>query len=258
MASIVLIGSGNVATHLGKALAGVGHNIVQVISRNAENATALANELNAVASTSLVDALPAYLYLIAVNDDSIRTIVQALNAPGRKVAHTSGSIPLSVYDGTLLEGGIFYPLQTFSKLRSVNINTVPFCIEAQDTVFQDELLRLADELSESVQIVDSTARKRLHVAAVFASNFRNHLYHISETLLKEHDLSLDMLRPLILEVAQKAQSVSPAQAQTGPAMRKDTGVMEEHVQALQSTPNWQKIYTLLSESIQATNDENKL
>ena len=244
--SIVLIGAGNVASHLGPALAAAGHNLVCVYSHTLANAQALASNVNATGVDQL-DLLPssADLYLVSVKDDALPEVAAQLNLGSRLVAHTSGTKPLSVLQGASSNVGVFSPLQTFSKGKSVHIRQVPMLIEGPDT-----LVALAQQLSDNVQRIDSAQRKRLHVAAVFACNFTNHLYAIAETLLAESNLSLDLLKPLIHETAAKIDAGSPADMQTGPAIRKDDAVLAEHLELLKDHKDFQELYYLLSNSIQ--------
>ena len=245
--NIVLIGAGNVASHLGPALHAAGHRIAHVYSHTLANAEALANTVSATASNSL-DQLPntADLYLIAVKDDALPAVAAQLSLGNQLVAHTSGTKPLSVLEGVSSNIGVFYPLQTFSKAKTVDLSSVPFLIEGSET-----LETLARQLSNTVQRINSGQRKQLHVAAVFACNFTNHLYAIADALLAENNLSLDLLRPLIKETAEKIEQATPRDMQTGPAIRHDQNVLQEHASLLAQHPEWQQLYQLLSSSIQA-------
>lgn len=251
---IVCIGSGNVATHLAKAFKASGARIVQVYSAQLLNADLLAQETSAQAIADL-SALnrEADLYLIAVKDDAITTVAHALSGVNGMVVHTSGATPMSILsDAGIQHYGVFYPLQTFSKSRDLNFANVPLCLEAKDADDLDVLKSLAETLSPLVYEIDGGQRKILHLAAVFACNFVNHLYHLGGEILAEHQMDFEMLRPLIMETAEKVQAALPIQVQTGPAVRDDQETMKRHVSLLENRTDLQEIYKFLSKSIKKT------
>lgn len=244
---IVLIGAGNVAWHLGKALKSKGLNILQVISPN--TASALASELSCEAITDTSLANPnADLYLICVTDTQVESAAKTLTKNNGIVAHTSGSMPINALD-THESFGSFYPLQTISKEKEIDFSSVPFFVEANNKNTSEALQSLAEKLSTNVQEINSKQRKTLHVAAVFACNFTNHCYSIAHNLLAENGLNFDALKPLIKETAEKAILNNPNTMQTGPAIRKDEKTLQEHNDFLKEHPTLQKIYTLLSQDI---------
>lgn len=251
---IVILGSGNVATHLGRALAHAGNNILQVWSRQATNAEALANRLDA-RSTDRLDQVDqnADVYIIAVVDDAISNLIAQLkqikaNLNGLLV-HTSGSTSMDVFGDRFDKVGVFYPLQTFSKNKEVNFEEVPVLLEASSSLQLDLLKNLASSISNRVVEATSIQRKSLHIAAVFACNYTNFLYSIAQQLLEEHDLDFDLIRPLIKETADKAQLHTPKEVQTGPAIRKDLSIVRDHIKFLEYKKDWQEIYKLLSEGL---------
>jgi predicted short-subunit dehydrogenase-like oxidoreductase (DUF2520 family) len=247
---ITLIGSGNVATHLGAAFKNAGHTIVQVYSRDMKNASLLAYHVKAEAIDHLKNInAETDLFLIAVNDDAIDTIAAELAPYGKLIIHTSGSTPLRALLDHTPDAGVFYPLQTFSKTKEVNFKTVPLCIEGADEHITGLLEQLAQTVSNIVYRVDSEKRKILHLAAVFACNFPNYLYFAAGQLLQQHGLDFNLLRPLILETAEKVQEHLPAGVQTGPAIRKDEKTMEAHLQLLTVNPELQHLYAMLSQLI---------
>lgn len=251
--SIVLIGSGNVATRLGMALKHSGFKIIQVYSPDIKHANMLARKLRAKSCTILNDIYTeADLYLIAIKDDAIKSVAQQLRTKvsGKIVAHTSGSVSIDILKGVSKNTGVFYPLQTFSKDREIDIKKVPFCIEANNKKTEKLLFELACSISTNVNRINSEQRNVLHVAAVFACNFSNHLFSISEKILKDRKISFDMLKPLIHETVHKIDSHSPAEMQTGPAKRKDKNTINAHLEFLKTNPEYQKIYALLSNSIE--------
>jgi predicted short-subunit dehydrogenase-like oxidoreductase (DUF2520 family) len=251
---IVCIGSGNVATHLAKAFKASGARIVQVYSPHLLNADLLAQQTSAQAIADLA-ALNrvADLYLIAVKDDAIATVADALSGVNGMVVHTSGATPMSVLsDAGIQHYGVFYPLQTFSKARDLNFANVPLCLEAKDADDLNVLKTLAQTLSPLVYEIDGGQRKILHLAAVFVCNFVNHLYHLGGGILAEHQMDFEVLRPLIMETAEKVQTALPIDVQTGPAVRDDQETMKRHVSLLENRPDLQEIYKFLSKSIKKT------
>ncbi len=247
---VVILGAGNVATHLGKALSDAGIRVLQVYSRRLSSARTLAGNLGCPATSNIHDLLPgAGLYLMAVTDDAISGLAAGFPLPGSLLVHTSGTTGMS----ELLQGssraGVFYPLQTFSREVDVDLSNVPICLEAENE--QDLMLlgQTASRLSKHVVHVPSPKRKRLHVAAVFACNFVNHMYHVAEQLMQEEDLDFELLRPLIMETALKVMTAAPHQVQTGPASRNNTRVLEAHNRLLAGRPGYRKLYNLLSQSI---------
>ena len=246
---IVIIGAGNVATHLSKALANAGNNIVQIYSRTESAAKTLANKLNTnyIASLQLIDN-EADLYIFSISDNAISKLAERINIRDKNVIHTAGSVPLSVFESAG-NHGVFYPLQTFSKSREINFKEVPLCIEANNRNFNKVLTGLAGQISDSVWQIDSIQRKQLHLSAVFACNFVNHMYALSKDLLGDKNIDFEILHPLIKETAEKAAAMDPKLAQTGPALRNDTESLKKHIELLSSYPEIQQLYTTISNSI---------
>ena len=247
---ITLIGSGNVATHLGAALKNAGHHIVQVYSPNAQNAALLAYHIKAEAVSNLHDVnAHTDLMIISVKDDAIDEVAAALAVHQKPIVHTSGATALSVLMKYTEHAGVIYPLQTFSKIREVDFRQVPVCIEGAYEDLTAELQALAQTISNNVQTVNSQQRKILHLAAVFACNFPNYLYHTAQQLLAAHQLDFGLLRPLITETALKVEHQLPANVQTGPAIRHDHQTMLAHMQLLENNELLHNIYNLLSQAI---------
>lgn len=248
--NIVLLGSGNVATHLGRAFKMAGQSIVQVWSRNISHAKELADNL-ASEGISNIDEVnsSADLYIIAVKDSAIRELALTLNLGDKLIVHTSGSTPLDVLNGVSKHIGVLYPLQTFSKNKAVDFRQVPIAIEATNREDLAAIRTIADRISEKVTELSSEQRKALHVAAVFACNFTNHLVAISQKLLEDQNLDFDLIRPLIAETAHKVQLYNPVTVQTGPAVRGDIETVNSHLEMLKSQPQLQDLYRMLSQSI---------
>lgn len=248
--NIVLLGSGNVATHLGRAFKMAGQSIVQVWSRDISNASELADTLAAEPISEMFDLdRSADLYIIAVKDEAIREVALALEISDKLIVHTSGSTGLDILDGVSSRIGVFYPLQTFSKTKSVDFRQIPIAIEGNTADITSTIRAIADRLSERVIELSSEQRKALHIAAVFACNFTNHLYALSQELLKEQKLDFDLLRPLIAETADKIQMNDPISVQTGPAIRDDKTTIQAHLNLLHDKQELMELYQKLSQSI---------
>jgi predicted short-subunit dehydrogenase-like oxidoreductase (DUF2520 family) len=246
---IVLIGSGNVASHLGKVLVAKGYTITQVWSRTAVNAISLAGQINstAIADLSLVNK-SADFYIISVADDAIPVIVGSLPQISGIVVHTSGSQSIEVLN-RFQQHGVLYPLQTFSKSREVDFNEIPLCLEASDSEILDNIQKLALTISPNIHYLNSVQRRYAHLAAVFANNFSNYMQVISSDILQSNQIDKNLLKPLIEESFNKLCSMDAWEAQTGPAKRLDTELISKHLDLLKPFPQFYKIYQTISESI---------
>ncbi|MBS7786689.1 DUF2520 domain-containing protein [Flavobacterium sp. CYK-55] len=246
MIKIGIVGSGNVAHHLIQVFQKAeGMDLVQVVARNPNALEGVIDASKIINSPS--DLLPLDLCIIAVSDNAINTVSQEIKIINCVVAHTSGSMPLDVLSQN--QRGVFYPLQTFSKNKAVDFKNIPIAIEALNSDDQKLLETVAKSISEHVYNINSEQRKALHVAAVFACNFVNHMYSLGEEICREHQMSFDLLRPLIAETASKIEVLLPKDAQTGPAIRHDQKTIETHL-AMLSDENQKNIYALLTQSIQ--------
>ncbi|NEM96591.1 Rossmann-like and DUF2520 domain-containing protein [Pontibacter burrus] len=252
--NITIVGAGNVAWHLAQALQEAGNTITAVYSRTLANAAELAIRLPGAAATDSLNFsnTPADIILIAVPDGALADVAERMKVqPQTIVAHTSGSQPVSVLQTIAAAGvGVFYPVQTFSKRVPVNMQQVPILIEGTTNDATSRLQQLAQTISSKVGLVNSEKRKQLHLAAVFACNFTNHLLGISRELLAQAGLPSDLLQPLINETISKAAAHHPFTVQTGPAVRNDQNVIHEHLQLLRDSPELQEIYRQLTRSIQ--------
>lgn len=266
---ITLIGAGNVAWHLGQAFCQAGHQIAEVWSRSPSNAQELSKILphsHINEDLYLADS-EAELFVIAVKDDAIGSVVEQLILPENALlVHTSGTKSLAelehwveVYSDVPLQLGVFYPLQTFSKQAAINFDEVPICVEAANTHTEEILIALAQSVSEVAYLVNSQERRMLHLAAVFACNFTNHLWALTQDMLEEADLDFSLLKPLIKETTRKAlRAEHPAEVQTGPARRHDHSTIDKHKALLRNEPeNYQKIYKQLTDSILGYYDESE-
>ena len=248
--SISIIGAGNLATQLGLALHKEGYLISQVYSRSQKNASLLSKKLKAEAISDLKKlSSDSTIYIIAVKDDALELVAKQLKLKDKIVVHTSGSVSMEVLKKSSKNYGVFYPLQTFSKEKKSDFKIIPICIEANNSNTSTTLEYFAKSISGNVKRVNSEQRKKIHLAAVFACNFSNHMYAIAEQLLGKDKLSLDLLKPLIEETANKIKNARPSKVQTGPASRNDKKTMDAHLKLLSKDKNLQKMYELISKSI---------
>ena len=255
--SIVFIGAGNLATNLAKTLYYKGFRIVQIYSRTEESARTLAQVVEAAYTTDLSSvATDAQLYIVSLKDAAFVQLLPEIVA-GKEDAlwvHTAGSIPMGVWAGKVnVRYGVFYPMQTFSKQRTVDFRQIPVFVESNSAADTQTLKDIASVLSEKVYEATSEQRKSLHLAAVFTCNFTNHMYALAAELLKKYQLPFEVMLPLIDETARKVHELEPRLAQTGPAIRYDENVINNHLQMLSDEPGMQELYRLISESIHQQN-----
>ena len=246
MIKIVIIGSGNVAQHLVAAFENnAAVEIIQIYSRKENSKIAGIDTYRMVYDLAFLKE--ADLYIIAVSDDAIIDVAAQLPFINRLVVHTSGTAPLTAID-IKNRKGVFYPLQTFTKNKAVNFNTIPICLEAENSTDYRVLEAVAKSISNAVYPINSDQRKALHVAAVFVNNFTNHLYQIGEEVCREHQVSFEVLKPLINETVAKLNDLAPVDAHTGPAKRNDQSTIEAHLDYLTNN-NQKNIYKILTQSI---------
>jgi len=247
--TVVLVGSGNVAGHLAKAMADAGLRIVQVFSPHIGHARALASEIGAEAVNIYSQIVAeADFYLISVPDAKIAAVAAEMPQVDGIVCHTSGVTSINVLE-KFRYSGVFYPFQTFSKNSPVDISHVPFCLEASSPYVMDRLKVLAGKLSKSIYAMDVAQRKKLHLAGVLVNNFTNYLYAQAEGFLEENNMDVALLLPLIRETAAKVQKLPPDEVQTGPARRGDNSTMEKHIEMLKDKHDLKEIYQIFSQQI---------
>ena len=251
MIKVVILGGGNVAYHLtNNLLKNTAIDLVQVYNKSIEKIQYLDKKTSI--TNNLKELKEADIYIISISDSAISTFSKKLNLKGKLVVHTSGGVDLTELKSNSNKG-VFYPLQSFSKAKSIHFSEIPICIEASTKKDEQLLETLAKLISNKVYQINSDQRKSLHVAAVFVNNFTNHLFHIGNEICEANNLPFDILLPLIEETSEKIKSLKPFNAQTGPAKRNDTATIKEHLENL--TKNQQEIYTLLTQSIIKTYGE---
>lgn len=249
---VSLIGAGNLATHLGKALADAGNMIEQVYSRTMQSAARLASLLGCEAHDDINKIkMNSDLYVLSVSDDVLPELVPLVcnDRCDSIFIHTAGSIPIDVFHGYANRYGVIYPMQTFSKDKPLYFREIPCFIEASDDDTLRVLQTLCREISDKVIPLSSEDRKYLHLAAVFASNFVNHCYNVAAHITRQHNIPFEYMYPLIDEVALKVHGMSPYDAQTGPAVRNDRNVIDKHLALLSDKPEFMAIYDIMSKGI---------
>ncbi len=248
--SVCVLGCGNLGTHLVQALYRAGYPILQLYSRTVESATALSDLVGKAPFTTDLSqlTLSADLYICALKDSVLYEVLAKTPLRGKRIVHTAGSMPMSLLSDFTTEGGVFYPMQSFSKAKPVDFSVIPIFVEATNKKMEKCLLDMASHISKSVNLLDSEGRKQLHLAAVFASNFSNHMYAIASEQLAKLGLPFEVLLPLIDETCAKIHSLTPVEAQTGPAVRYDLNVINEQKERIDN-PLQKKIYELVSQSI---------
>jgi predicted short-subunit dehydrogenase-like oxidoreductase (DUF2520 family) len=249
---IVILGAGNLATNLAKALYRQGFRISQVYSRTAEHARELADKVEAEWTDNLEELTPyGEIYIVSLTDSALVEMLPQIvkDKPRALFLHTAGSISIDVWQGLAQRYGVLYPMQTFSKQVEVDFSGIPVFVEANNADDLQLLKAIASTLSRRVLEASSEQRKILHLAAVFTCNFTNHMYALADELLQRYHLPFDVMLPLIDETARKVHELSPADTQTGPAKRDDLNVMDEHLKMLRHDPDMKEIYELISKSI---------
>jgi len=246
MINIIFLGFGNVNNHLFQAL----HNkkgviIKQVFNRN--YIKMISPFENIPFTDDISEIAEADVYIIGIPDDAISAFSDSLPFQNKLVVHTSGGVSMDAISNKNRRG-IFYPLQSFSKEREVNFTNIPICIEAEIEADLKLLLTLGKLISNNVTEISSEKRAKLHMAAVFVNNFTNYLYRIGSEILEEDDLSLNLLKPLIMETASKIETLSPEAAQTGPAKRNDIKTIEKHLSML-NNPEHKRFYEMFTKSL---------
>ena len=246
---VVIIGSGNVANILGRLMIQHNINIVQVMSRNMEHAKILAEELNSNFTdlNGLVD-ITADLYLLAISDAALTESLLYLNVNGKPILHTAGAVSKDVLKQISPNYGVFYPLQSLRKEMKI-IPPIPIMIDASNVATMELIREMASKISDSVQIANDETRQKIHVAAVFANNFTNHLYSLAEVFCNKEGIDFNLLKPLILETANKVTEASPGTVQTGPAIRKDLITIEKNLNLLSEYPEMKSLYIKITDSI---------
>lgn len=249
--SIVIIGAGNVASTLARKLHEAGHRILCIYARREAPAATLAGELNTI-GTSGTEAVPgrADFYILAVSDDAIPGVTEQFGNTRGTWLHTSGAVPMDIFRNRRENFGVLYPLQSLSREREVFPAQIPFLVEGSSPTVTHSIRQLALSISDRVIEMDSKARLLVHLAAVFANNFSNHMVIIARKIMARQQTDPDLLIPLLRETFSRIEQMGPERAQTGPAIRGDEDTIRRHLELLGDDPHWKKIYTFISRDIQ--------
>lgn len=248
--TVAVAGTGNVGWHMAKAFHEAGISVSYILSGHLETARIVAGECNALSLeySSELDS-PPDLILLCVPDRYIPEFISRYAGMDSIIAHTSGSTGTDAFKGKTNKFGVFYPLQTFSRKINLNYKEIPFFIEGSDSTTATKLIQLAGRISNTVHEADSQTRKLLHISAVFSCNFSNHLSAISYEIFKNSEIDFRVLLPLLKQTIAKLSETNPVKAQTGPAVRGDLEIINEHLNFLADYPEEKEIYRLISDNI---------
>lgn len=248
--SVFLIGAGRIAFHLGLAFKNAGIAIKGVYNRSHDAGVELAKLLDVdfISELSRIEDNHC-LFLLCVSDDAIEEVISCLHFETGILAHTSGSKPISILSKSAVNTGVFYPVQTFGSREMIDLHQVPFCIEANNPVTASYLMGIAEQLSEKVVEMDSESRGIIHLSAVFANNFSNFMYVVSEDLMNRKQLDISLLLPLIRQTCHHLPEKNFYSRQTGPAVRGDNDVIAMHFDLLQELPDYREIYQILTQQL---------
>ncbi|WP_282136327.1 Rossmann-like and DUF2520 domain-containing protein [Seonamhaeicola maritimus] len=249
MISVIILGAGNIGTHLYKAFKKAENiKVNQWYNRSIKNINKYKNEVDVTDDISQLK--DADVYILAVSDEAVAPISTALPFENKLVVHTAGSVNIHDLDKKHRRG-VFYPVQSFTKTANLDFSDIPICIETLDKKDYNLLKSVALELGGPVKKVNSDQRKVLHLAAVFVNNFSNQMYRIAHEIVESEAAEFDLLKPLIMETARKIQDMSPYMAQTGPAKRNNLKTIKKHLTLLENDQH-KEIYKLMTQSIQET------
>ena len=250
---MVMLGAGNVSTHISRHLHSKGHRISCIYSRTLDAASELARQFGAEAITQL-DEIPgqADFYLVCLSDQAVAKVIGHFEGWEGIWLHTAGALPMDLFQGLFARYGVLYPLQTLSKNRDISLAQTPILVEGSSAQVLEQISELASDISQNVLEVDSESRQIIHLAAVFANNFTNHMVHIAQQILREKQLDMKLLEPILEETLRKIASLGAGDAQTGPALRDDQISMQKHLELLKGHPEWEKLYTFISRDIKSS------
>lgn len=251
--SISFIGAGNLATSLAVALHKCRINIRQIYSRTMQSAETLAEMTGAIPINDIRQLEKNDIYIVSLKDSAMKDVICQIPDTIKNgiFVHTSGSMGIDVWTNTGIDNnGVIYPLQTFSKARIIDFKSIPVLLEASSAEVMSELREVMEKVSDNLYECNSRQRESIHLAAVFACNFSNHMYAVASHILKNCGMDMKLLYPLIDETAEKIKNIPPAKAQTGPAARNDTNIINKHLSMLKEQEDLKEIYELMTKHIQ--------
>lgn len=246
-----MLGAGNLGTHLSFALQNAGHQVMQIYSKTESSASELGERAGVQWTTDISSLIKdADLYIYALKDSVLSSVMREVSVSDEAIhVHTGGSVDMHIFKGVKKQYGVFYPLQTFTKVRELDFRKIPLFTEGSDARVLELLQDLAESMSDMTYTINSEQRLRLHISAVFACNFVNHMYNIASDVVQEANLPFEVLLPLIQETAAKVVDLHPVDAQTGPAKRYDTNIIHKHLDLLRFNSEWGLLYQQLSQMI---------
>ena len=247
---IAIVGYGNLGFHLLNHLQTAGHSITQIFTRDKSKYQLSGNTTEFISDLKLLNS-DADVYLLSVKDDALIEVASQITLDKKIVAHCSASVEMEVLQHCTENFGVFYPLQSFTRNVAIDFTHIPILIEGVNEKAITVLKEIASSLSEEVLQVNQQQRLAVHVAAVFANNFSNHLFSVAEEILNKENISYKILLPLIEETVRKVKEHSPSQIQTGPAIREDEKTIAKHLDYLSSNEELKKLYALLTEKIKS-------
>lgn len=247
---VLIIGSGNVATVLGRLIKNAGHKIIQVISRNSDTVEVLANELECKFTSDFkqIDTT-ADLYIVAMSDAALNGLHETISLGNKIIVHTAGAVSKDVLKDVANQYGVLYPLQSLLKENTYTMSSIPLLIDGNNENTIDTLRSFAKTISDDVAVISESDRLKLHVAAVVVNNFTNHLYTLAADFCEAENVPFNLLYPLIETTSNRLKEYNPGKLQTGPAVRKDIVTLDKHLRLLNSYPKLRSIYLKMSDSI---------
>jgi predicted short-subunit dehydrogenase-like oxidoreductase (DUF2520 family) len=248
--TVVIIGSGNVATHFARTIKLSGKKIIQIYSKHPNSAKQLSQETDSTFVKSISEiSKEADLYILAINDNAIEEVASSIKINNKLIIHTSGTVHAEILKKTSSNFGVIYPLQTFSKDIPIDWKNVPIFIEANNAINENILFNFVKSFANNINIMSSEKREILHLSAVFVNNFVNYMYNIAEDIMKQNKISFEYLKPLILETANRIIKNDPCNIQTGPAKRGDLKTIQKHLDLLSKQKDFADIYDFLTNMI---------
>lgn len=255
---ISIIGAGNLGHHFTKAFISKGFTDIEIYSRTHLSAKKLAGLYNLNYTSNLNEIRNnSDIYLFLLTDTGVKEMADTFPFTDKFMVHCSGSIPLDIFKRKTKNYAVFYPFQTIKKNIDLDFSNIPLCIEFANEKCKLELVSIAEKLNCKYYFIDSEKRKILHLAAVFACNFMNHCVHLGESILKDNDITVDILKPLLNQSFENIVNHSASEIQTGPAIRGDSHIIEKHLKILDSDNQKKELYKLLSKSIKTLNNYEK-
>jgi len=250
MNKIVIIGAGNMATNLSFNFQKNGFNILQIYSRTLNYAKKLAEKLG-VTYTDNFEEIEQFadFYIICVSDNAISEILEKIDLKNKFLIHTAGSVDLKVFEKHTENFGVFYPLQSLKKDFVHNFKEIPICVEANNLENQNILMKIANQISDNVRIINSEQRRKIHLAAVFANNFTNYILACAYEFCDAENIDFNIYKPLINNTINRAFEQNPINNQTGPAIRGDEQTIKKHLEMLKNYTELKKIHKFVSKKI---------